>query len=153
MVKKSNRKPDAASEKTARKINHILLVVAVIAAAGLVWYAMRPDTTQTADTSNLPKPTIETQSPDNFTGTARLAYQAAKEIPEILNQLPCYCGCMQNFGHKSNLYCFRDNHGVECSMCQDIALDALQMHKNGLTFERIREHVETKFGRTAHLSH
>jgi hypothetical protein len=127
--KKSN-KPNPAEEKAARKINIALIVGALAVSAAIVW---------------LP--------PSNFTGTARLAYQAAKEIPEILNQLPCFCGCMQNFGHKNNLYCFRDNHGVECAMCQDIALDAMQMHKNGLTLERIREHVQTKFGRSAHLSH
>jgi hypothetical protein len=149
LAKKSNSKPNPAAEKTARKINQALIVAAVVVAAAIVWFVLRPTTNSLPDTSSLPKPTIETLAPSNFTGTARMAYQAAKEIPEILNQLPCFCGCMQNFGHKSNLYCFRDNHGVECSMCQDIALDALQMHKSGMTFDRIRQHVQTKFGRTA----
>jgi hypothetical protein len=150
--KKPHKKPAPGAEKTVRKINHALLVAGVLVAAAIVWFVLRPDT-KLQDTSNLPKPTIETQSPGQFTGTARMAYQAAKEIPAILNQLPCFCGCMQNFGHKNNLYCFKDSHGVECSMCQDIALDALQMHKNGLTLEQIRDHVNTKFGRKAELSH
>lgn len=151
MAKKHN-KANPESEKTAKRINHFLIVGAVVVAAAIVWYVMKP-APELPDTSNLPRPTIETQDPAKFSGTARLAYQAAKEIPEILNQLPCFCGCMQNFGHKNNLYCFRDNHGIECSMCQDIALDALQMHKSGQTLDIIRDHVNRKFGRTAHLSH
>jgi hypothetical protein len=151
--KKRNNKPDPAAEQTYKKINVALLIGAVILAAGIVWYVMRPAPPMAADIANLPRPDIETLDPSQFNGQTRLAYQAAKEIPAILSQLPCYCGCMSNFGHKNNLYCFRDSHGVECSMCQDIALDALQMARAGQSLERILEHTRTKFGRVASANH
>ncbi len=50
------------------------------------------------------------------------AYKFALEHPELLSRVPCYCGCGQESGHKSNLDCFIktrsgpdvtfDNHGA-----------------------------------------
>jgi Protein of unknown function with PCYCGC motif len=34
------------------------------------------------------------------------AYQFAVEHPEVLNYMPCYCGCYEEDGHKSNTDCF-----------------------------------------------
>jgi hypothetical protein len=153
LAKKRNSKPNPAAEQSYRKINMALLTAAIVIAAGIVWYTMQPDPPIDPAIANLPKPDIETLSPDQFSGQTRMAYQAAKEIPAILSQLPCFCGCMQNFGHKNNLYCFKDTHGVECSMCQDIALDAHQMFKNGFSLDRIRESIQSKFGRSASLHH
>lgn len=145
-------KNDAASAGTARMINVALLVGAVLVAAGIIWYAVRTPTP--TNTANLPKPNVQTLAPDQFSGIARTAYEAAKEVPEVLAQLPCFCGCMgSQFGHKNNLDCFRDHHGEECTMCQDIALDARQMFKNGFTIERIRESIVSKYGQYASLSH
>ena len=88
-----------------------------------------------------------TLSPDLFADpVARDAYQAAKDVPEVLEQLPCYCGCMQHFGHKNNLFCFKDAHGSECSVCEGIAIDARQMHKQGLSIDQIKENIRQKYG-------
>ncbi len=96
---------------------------AVVIASGIIWYALK-GSAQTAQREVLPKPNITTLDPAKFTGKTRSAYEAASEVPEVLAQLPCYCGCMTGFGHKNNLDCFHDEHGVECTMCQDIAMDA-----------------------------
>lgn len=50
------------------------------------------------------------------------AYKFALEHPELLSKVPCYCGCGEEAGHKSNLDCFVkkrsgtdvtfDNHGA-----------------------------------------
>ncbi len=40
------------------------------------------------------------------------AYQVAKAIPEVLEQIACYCGCYGSSGHRNNLDCFKDNHGA-----------------------------------------
>lgn len=37
------------------------------------------------------------------------AYQFAVEHPEVLNYMPCYCGCHEEDGHTSNTNCFVDN--------------------------------------------
>ncbi|HET8671513.1 MAG TPA: hypothetical protein VFM05_13045, partial [Candidatus Saccharimonadales bacterium] len=45
------------------------------------------------ETAPNPKTLPSTLSPDMFTGNKKLAYQVAKEIPQTLAQLPCYCHC------------------------------------------------------------
>ena len=40
------------------------------------------------------------------------SYQVAKDIPEVLEHMPCYCGCYGTAGHRNNLDCFTDNHGA-----------------------------------------
>jgi hypothetical protein len=42
----------------------------------------------------------------------KAAYQAAKDSPEALENVSCYCGCFANSGHRNNLDCYRDSHGV-----------------------------------------
>lgn len=37
------------------------------------------------------------------------AYQFAVEHPEVLDYMPCYCGCYEEDGHTSNTNCFVDN--------------------------------------------
>jgi len=57
--------------------------------------------------TGLPK----TLDPNTIKGEDRKGYQVAKEIPEILAQLPCFCDC-EAIGHESLLDCFIDEHGV-----------------------------------------
>lgn len=45
-----------------------------------------------------------------FVGRVSDTYRIAKEIPEVLDQLYCYCRCAENFGHKSLLSCYADKH-------------------------------------------
>ncbi|MBI3934298.1 MAG: hypothetical protein HY316_06370 [Acidobacteria bacterium] len=42
----------------------------------------------------------------------KASYQAAKDSPEALENVSCYCGCFGNSGHRNNLDCYKDNHGV-----------------------------------------
>jgi hypothetical protein len=51
-------------------------------------------------------------SPALFVGQTARAYQVAHEIPDILDQLYCYCECDKHLGHKSLLSCFTDDHGA-----------------------------------------
>ena len=148
MGKKPKQHTPASS--AARTINVLLIVGALVFTAGILWYTLRP--TQTVQLEVLPKPNVTTMDPALFQGRTRLAYEAAKEVPEVLAQIPCYCGCMTGFGHRNNLDCFHDAHGVECSMCQDIALEARDMHKGGIEIERIRQLIKQKYGRLASLS-
>jgi len=57
-----------------------------------------------------PRPT--TLSPRSFSNPeVALSYQVAKDIPEVLEHISCYCGCYGSSGHRNNLDCFTDNHG------------------------------------------
>jgi len=51
-------------------------------------------------------------SPALFVGQTARAYRIAQEIPDVLDQLYCYCECDKHLGHKSLLSCFTDDHGA-----------------------------------------
>jgi hypothetical protein len=51
--------------------------------------------------TGLPK----TVDPNLFKGKAKQAYQIAREIPEILARMPCFCEC-DAYGHENLLDCF-----------------------------------------------
>jgi hypothetical protein len=94
------------------------------------------------DISSLP-PTL---SPEIFTGNKKLAYQAAKEIPEVLAQLPCYCHCDRGHGHKSLHSCFESEHGENCGICIGEALMAHSLQKRGATVTEIRKQIIAAYG-------
>ncbi len=54
--------------------------------------------------------TRPTLSPQRFQGKVAKAYQIARDIPEVLDGLYCYCRCRENFEHKNLLSCYVDTH-------------------------------------------
>jgi len=91
-----------------------------------------------------------TLAPELFTGNKRLAYQVAKEIPQTLAQLPCYCHCDMSIGHKSLQSCFVTEHGESCGICIDEALMAYQLEKRDkLPISEIRQRIIAAYGTSA----
>lgn len=89
------------------------------------------------------KPTLD---PSSFEDEkVRAAYQAAKEIPQTIAQLPCFCFCDESFGHKSLHSCYETDHSTGCSTCMDEALMARQLKHEGLTDEQIRTRIIATF--------
>ena len=87
-----------------------------------------------------------TLAPSQYIAKTRQAYQVAKEIPETLAQLPCYCHCDQSFGHRSLHTCFVDDHASQCAVCVDEALLAYRLQKEqGLKPEQIRDLIIEKY--------
>jgi hypothetical protein len=100
--------------KTRSNIGWIILG-AVILVGGIAWFSMRTtDESQQEAQVQTPAPSMKltTLPPSMFIGRAREAYQVAQDIPEVLQQVQCYCGCKQSAGHENNLYCFTDGHGA-----------------------------------------
>ena len=87
-----------------------------------------------------------TLAPESFTGNVQLAYRAAKEIPQTLAQLPCYCHCDKSKGHKSLHSCFEDEHGVNCGICIGEAVMAYNLQRQGLKPTQIRERIMQAYG-------
>jgi hypothetical protein len=65
--------------------------------------------------------------------TVQQAYQFAAANPDVMQQIPCYCGC-GDIGHTSNYACYVshvdengsatfDSHALGCSICVDITQD------------------------------
>jgi hypothetical protein len=67
-------------------------------------------TVQTANARSGLQETRPTLPPSLFSGKVREAYAIARDIPEVLDQLYCYCRCRENFGHRNLLSCYVDNH-------------------------------------------
>ena len=99
--------------------------------------------TEARDLNALP-PTL---SPALFTGNPKLAYEVAKEIPQTLAQLPCYCHCDMSAGHQSLHSCFVTEHGEACGICINEALLAYGLEKrHKLNPAQIRERIIAAYG-------
>lgn len=85
------------------------------------------------------------------------AYQFAVANPEILKQIPCYCGCGA-MGHTSNYSCYvagtgadgeveYDNHALGCSICVDISQDTMRLLDQGKEVSEIFAYVDSSYAR------
>lgn len=86
----------------------------------------------------------------------RLVYAAAGKATEILKWMPCYCGCGESAGHKSNLNCFIkevkadgtivwDDHGTRCGVCLQIAVNSIRMTQDGKSLKEIRTIIDETY--------
>ncbi|MEY9976090.1 PCYCGC motif-containing (lipo)protein [Lysinibacillus sp. RC79] len=93
---------------------------------------------------------------DNKSEDIRLVYQIAGQSTEVLEWIPCYCGCGESAGHKSNLNCFIqekrevgtivwDDHGTRCLVCLEIAVQSAKMHKDGMSLKEIRQTIDETY--------
>ncbi len=80
-------------------------------------------------------------------GRGSVGYAAARACPEILDKLFCYCGCDRTDGHNALLDCFTSEHGVYCDDCQEEAILANKLNKDGKSMKDIQEAVDKKFSR------
>ena len=93
--------------------------------------------------------TAKDQIPQYITGDRKMMYEWAKVSPgkEILQQIPCYCGCKYE-GHKNAYNCFWtddgkfDKHSATCSVCLDIGLKSKEMYEKGKSICEIREEID-----------
>jgi len=86
-----------------------------------------------------------TLPPELFSGQAARAYRFASERPDLLEQIPCYCGCYFTQGHQNLLDCFHDRHAAMCEICQAIALRAADLAKAGYGIEDIKAVIDREF--------
>ena len=104
-------------------------------------------------------PTAEVQGmPAEVVSAPRVvleAYTFAVAHPEVLTQLPCYCGCGA-IGHTSNYACYvagsdpdgavvYDLHATGCSICVDITRDAMRFLDAGRTLPEIRAEIDRTY--------
>ena len=85
------------------------------------------------------------------------AYQYAVANPDVLSQIPCYCGC-GSMGHTSNYACYVsgqnsdgslsfDNHALGCSICVDITQDSMRLLKQGKSVVEVRSYVDSTYAK------
>ena len=102
--------------------------------------------------SPLPSPPQRNhQVPQDLRGV----YAYAAQHPEVLQHVPCYCGCARE-GHRGNLNCFVTgfrsdgtpiwtDHAFSCPMCVHIAREAMLMSLQGLSVDRIRDEIDVHY--------
>jgi hypothetical protein len=89
--------------------------------------------------------------------TVQTAYQFAAANPDIMKDIPCYCGC-GNIGHTSNYSCYVssvddrgniafDNHALGCSICVDITQDVMRMLREGKSPQEARAYIDGTYSK------
>ena len=108
-----------------------------------------------ADAQMPPLPPVSNMVP-RAPEVVRDAYIFAAQRPDILEYVPCFCGC-ETAGHTRNAACFVaarnedgavrewDTHGMACTICVDVARDAMQLSASGASTDDIRAAVESKY--------
>ena len=85
------------------------------------------------------------------------SYRFAIANPDILEQIPCYCGCGA-IGHQDNYMCYVaevnsdgtivvDNHALGCSLCVDITRDTMRLLDEGQSVPEIREYIDNTYSK------
>ena len=85
------------------------------------------------------------------------AYQFNTANPDIMQDIPCYCGC-GDIGHTSNYDCYvsdvdangtisYENHALGCSICVDITQDVMRMLRDGKTPQDARAYVDATYSK------
>ncbi len=83
------------------------------------------------------------------------AYQFNVAYPDVMTQIPCYCGC-GSMGHTSNYSCYissvdadgkvnYDTHALGCSICVDITQDTMRLLKQGKSVSDIKAYVDQTY--------
>ncbi|EKS7869101.1 hypothetical protein COD78_14790 [Bacillus cereus] len=83
-------------------------------------------------------------------------YTVAGQNAELLDWIPCYCGCGESVGHKNNKNCFIreikkngevvwDSHATTCVNCLEIAVESASMKQKGKSTLEIRNYIDNKY--------
>ena len=79
-------------------------------------------------------------------------YRFVEAHPELVEQLPCYCGCGESQGHRSLRDCFvsdaggYDAHAAGCGVCLLEVGDAERLYAGGETAAAIRTFIDARYG-------
>jgi len=88
---------------------------------------------------------------------ARAIYAFAGTTPEVLQHIPCYCGCRSQ-DHRSNHDCYVkrrsargrvtewNDHGMTCPLGPDITGDVMLWREQGKPLSTIRQKIDDEFG-------
>lgn len=111
-------------------------------------------------TSDIREQTINNETLPKFLGEKeqqiQQIYMVAARHADLLKNIPCYCGCGESVGHKSNLDCFIheeredgsivwDSHATTCVNCMEIAVESAKLQQEGKTPLEIRKYIDNKY--------
>ncbi|PLR77249.1 hypothetical protein CU633_11945 [Bacillus sp. V3-13] len=86
----------------------------------------------------------------------QMIYGEAAKHQELLEWIPCYCGCAESGNHQNTYDCFVyenrengevvwDDHGTKCGTCLDTAAESIQQYNEGKNVKEIRDYIDEKY--------
>jgi hypothetical protein len=128
---------------------YLISIAVILALAGVTILVFLPHGAQaTGGNSTLPAYALTSDR-------IKEAYIFARDNPEKLDGIRCYCGCMQ-MAHNGRIHkrglldCFiqddgsYDSHGAYCQMCVDDTLQVKSLYAQGMTKTRIQAVIDAK---------
>jgi len=109
-----------------------------------------------AHTGPLPALPPVPYAPSRPMAIVQQVYEFAARHPEVLQYVPCYCGC-ERMSHNGNHDCFVkarkangtvtewEPHGIGCAICLDVGRDAMTLFNSGAAVPQIRAAIERKY--------
>jgi|SRR5690625_3056906 len=93
---------------------------------------------------------------DDHHENMQILYTAVAQHQELLEHIPCFCGCGDSVGHEHNYHCFInennvdgsivwDDHATRCQVCLDIAAEAIIKYSEGKSINDIRDMIDEKY--------
>ncbi len=78
---------------------------------------------------------------------AKTAFEAVREIPQVVDGIRCNCGCAEIPGFYSLLSCYEGGGMARiCEICQGEGRLAARLYKSGKTLDEIRTAIDARYG-------
>jgi hypothetical protein len=134
------------------KITNLLVVVLIVSVVISACTKQISSTQEGLQMASLDEMPAEVKSAPS---TVQEAYQFAVANPDVMKQVPCYCGCGA-MGHTSNYACYVsdvdvngnvsfDTHALGCSICVDITQDTMRLLKQGKPVTDIKTYIDQTY--------
>lgn len=88
-------------------------------------------------------------------GDLQNVYLIVAQHQDLLEKIPCYCGCGDSAGHEHSFHCFVadiasegvtwDDHSTRCPVCIDTAAESVIMSIDGKNEKEIRQFIDEKY--------
>ena len=149
MAKKRTRKYTKKKQNKSPINKQIILIIVVGMLSAGIFVGLGGSNNGTDDdessTSSLDLPGFAYSTPISLK-----AYEYTTLNPQIIDQVPCYCGC-GGMGHMSLKNCFisdtgeYSNHASQCDICVGEVIKAKKMYEDGLSLEEIRAKIDVDY--------
>ena len=136
-----------SQKKTNDNTKLLIIAAAAIILIGIFWIGPNlinnGEDTENYDDLNLPSYA--------YTNAPTLkAYGYAIENPEVIEKIPCYCGC-EEIGHTSLLSCYISDDGVysshasNCDICVGEVIRIKELYESGMYISDIKEIIDKEY--------
>jgi hypothetical protein len=147
--KKSKIKTETRQSQNKKNdsIKVLIIAAATLILIGIFWLGPnlinKGEDTENYDDLNLP-------SYAYTNATTLKAYGYAIQNPEVIEKIPCYCGC-EGIDHTSLLSCYISNDGVysshasNCDICVGEVMRIKNLYESGMYISEIKEIIDKEY--------